>query len=108
MLKLITVLTSGIPAIIAAILSFVARKAGTAAGSIAAFVVITSGMIVCINVILDSVMSFTILPMWIANSVGLFIPINWAACLSAIISSKVCRVAYDMAKIKIDYINNAS
>lgn len=42
MVKLITLLVSGIPAIIAAVLAFLARKWGTAAATISLFVVLTS------------------------------------------------------------------
>ncbi|WP_211453015.1 DUF5455 family protein [Collimonas antrihumi] len=108
MLKLITLLLSGIPAIIAAIISMIGRKLGTAAASIASFVIITSGLIICINTILQTVLGYMTIPPFIANSVGLFIPIDWAACLSAIVSSRICRAAYDMAKLKIELINNAS
>jgi hypothetical protein len=108
MLKLITVLTSGIPAIIAAVLTFITRKVGVAAGSIASFVIITAGLILCINAILQSVIAMIVIPAWIANSIGLFIPIDFAACLAAIVSSKICRAAYDMAKFKIVAINSAS
>lgn len=108
MLKLIGLLASGIPAIIAAMLAFMTRKAGVAAASIASFVIITAGMILCINAILQHVLSLIVLPAWIATSVGMFIPINFAAVLAAIVSSKICRAAYDMAKFKIVAINNAN
>lgn len=107
MLKLIGLLATGIPAIIAAFLAFLTRKAGVAAASIASFVLITAGMILCINAILQHVLSLIVLPAWIATSVGMFIPINFAAVLAAIVSSKICRAAYDMAKFKIVAINNA-
>lgn len=108
MLKLITVLTSGIPAIIASVLAFITRKIGTAAGTIAAYIIITAGFILCINAILQAVLSMMLAPTWIANSVGMFIPIDFVACLTAIVSSKICRAAYDMAKFKITAINSAS
>jgi hypothetical protein len=108
MIKLVTVLVTGIPAVISAILAFIARKLGTAAGSIAAFVIITTGMILCLNAILQTVLAMMVVPSWLANSVGLFIPVDFAACLSAIVSSKICRAAYEMAKFKITAINNAN
>lgn len=108
MLKLIQLFTAGIPAIIAAVLAFITRKVGVAAGSIASFVIITTGLILCINAILQTVLGLLALPPWVANAVGMFIPIDFAACLSAIVSSRICRAAYEMAKFKITAINNAS
>lgn len=108
MLKLITLLTSGIPAIIAALIAFIGRKAGTAAATIASFIIITSGLILCLNAILQTLLGMLAVPPWILNSLGIFIPINWAACLAAVVSSKICRAAYEIAKFKIVAINNAS
>lgn len=108
MLKLIGVLTSGIPAIVAAILAFITRKAGTAAGSIAAFVLLTTAFIACINTILNTVLTVMTVPAWISSGVGMFVPGNFTACLSAIMSAKICRSAYDLAMEKVRAINNAS
>lgn len=107
MLKLITMIGGGIPALIAGFLAFLGRKAGVAAASIASFVLITAGMILCINAILQHVLTLLSLPGWISAGVGMFIPINFAAVLSAIVSSRICRAAYDMAKFKIVAINGA-
>jgi len=108
MVKLLTFLTSGIPAIVAAFLAFVTRKVGVAAGTIASFVIITSGLILCINAILQTVLGMMAIPAWLSNAVGMFIPIDFAACLSAIVSSRICRAAYDIAKFKIVAINAAN
>lgn len=107
MVKLLTFLFSGIPAIVAALITFITRKVGVAAGTIASFVIITAGLILCINAILQTVLGMLTVPGWILNAVGMFIPINFAACLSAIVSSRICRAAYDIAKFKIVAINNA-
>lgn len=108
MVKLLTFLFSGIPAIVAALITFITRKVGVAAGTIASFVIITAGLILCINAILQTVLGMLAIPGWIANAVGMFIPINFAACLSAIVSSRICRAAYDIAKFKIIAINTAN
>ena len=108
MIKLITLLASGIPAVIAALIAFIARKAGTATASIAAFVVITLGFIACINSILQSVLGMVSIPGWISNAVGLFVPVDFAACVAAYASSRICRAAYDMAVLKVKLINSAS
>ncbi|HVL77379.1 MAG TPA: DUF5455 family protein [Noviherbaspirillum sp.] len=108
MLKLISMLATGIPAVIGGLIAFLGRKAGVAAASIASFVIITMGLILCLNAILQALLAMLVIPAWLANSIGLFIPINWSACLAAIVSSKICRAAYEMAKFKIVAINNAS
>lgn len=108
MFKLITLLVSGIPAIIGALVAFMGRKMGTAAASIGAFVIITAGMILCINAILQSVLALMVVPPVMASLLGMFMPANLTACLAAIVSSKVCRAAYSVAKFKIVAINNAS
>ncbi|MFJ2989655.1 DUF5455 family protein [Collimonas sp. NPDC087041] len=108
MLKLITLLVSAIPAIIAAIISMIGRKLGTAGASIASFVVVTAALIAGINTILQGVLSYVAIPPFIANSVGLFIPTDWVACVTAVVTSRICRAAYDMAVQKIKLINDAS
>lgn len=107
-MPLIAVLLNGIPAIIAAIVSFITRKVGTAAGSITLFILMTGAFVACINSIMQSVLAVISLPLWVSNGVGMFMPANWAACISAVVSSKICRVAYDMALLKIKLVNNAS
>jgi hypothetical protein len=107
MLKILTMLGAGIPAIIASILTFLTRKVGTATATIISFGFITAGMILCINVILQTVLSLIVMPPWISNAVGMFIPIDFTAVLSSIVSSRICRMAYDMAKFKIVSINAA-
>lgn len=108
MLKLITVLTSGIPAIISAVIAFIARKAGTAAATVASFIFLTAAFIACINTILQTLLVILTPPTWIANSLGLFIPANFTAVLSAIVSARICSVAYDLAMLKVKAINNAN
>lgn len=108
MLKLLAMLGAGLPAIVAALLAFLTRKFGTATATIASFIILTAAFIACINIILQTVLGLIQIPSWIANSVGLFIPVNFTACLSAIMSARICRVAYDMAFDKIKLINSAS
>jgi hypothetical protein len=108
MLKLLAVLTSGIPAIIAAILAFVGRKFGTAAGTIAAFVIMTTAFIACINLILNTLIALMLMPGWVATAIGLFVPYQFSACIAAAVSGRICRAAYDLAMLKAQAINNAS
>jgi hypothetical protein len=108
MLKLIALLGSGIPAIIGGLIALLGRKLGTATASVAAFVVMTAAFIACINSILQSVLSILTVPPWIAGSVGMFIPADFSAVLAAVVSSRICRVAYDLAIDKVRIINGAS
>lgn len=108
MIRLITLLASGIPAIIAAIISFVTRKVGTASGSIVSFAIITIAFVAGINVIFQSVLSLISLPEWAANGIGMFFPSNFSLCVAAIWSAKTCRVMYDVARFKIKIINSAN
>ena len=108
MLKLVTLLLSGIPAIITAILSMIGRKLGTAGASIASFVVVTAALIAGINTLLQGVLGYVSIPPFIANSVGIFIPPDWVACVTAVVTARIFRAAYDVAVEKIKLINNAS
>lgn len=108
MIKLITLLASGIPAIIAAIIAFVTRKVGTAAGSLVSFALLTVAFVGCINLIFSTVLGAITLPTWLANGVGMFMPFNFSLCVSSIWSAKTCRAMYDMARFKIKLINSAN
>jgi len=108
MIKLITLLVAGIPAVIASLIAFMARKLGTVTVTIAAFILMTAVFIACINSLLTSVLSLLIIPPWISNGVGMFIPGDFAAVLASVVSSKICRSAYDLAMLKIKTIAAAN
>lgn len=108
MIKLITLLGSGIPAIIASIIAFVTRKVGTAAGSIVSFGLLTVAFIACINMIFQAVMAVIVLPPWAANGIGMFFPSTFSISVASIWSAKTCRAMYDMARFKIKLINSAN
>jgi hypothetical protein len=108
MLKLITMLAGGFTGVISSFIALVGRKAGTAAASITAFVIITSGFIACINSILNSVLTIITMPGWIANAIGIFIPSDFSAVIAGVVSSRICRAAYELAMLKLEMINNAS
>lgn len=101
---LINVFLVGIPAIISGMLAFITRKTMVAAASIASFVLLLGVFVACINTILQSILSLTVVPTWISNAMGLFIPFNFGLVLSAIISSKICGAAYRLAMVKIKAI----
>lgn len=108
MIRLITLLVSGIPAIISGVIAFLARKLGTATASVAAFVVLTAAFIASINTALQAVLSAMQLPSWAANAVGMFIPANFAVVLGAVVAAKIARAAYDLALEKIKVISSAN
>jgi len=108
MIKLITLLVGGVPAVIASLIAFMARKLGTVTVTVAAFVLMTAVFITCINSVLSSVLSLLDVPAWIANGVGLFIPADFTAVLASVVSSKICRSAYDLAMLKIKTIAAAN
>lgn len=108
MTKLIALLAGGIPAIIAAFLEFLSRKMGVAGATIASGILLTAAMIACINEILNNVLAVLTVPPFIANAVGMFMPGTFTLCLSAIISARVCRVAYNIAMWKVEQLNNAN
>jgi len=108
MFQLIAAVVAGLSSIIGSIVFFIGRKAATALGSIAMFIIITSGFILCINALVQHALSLFSIPAWISVAIGMFIPINFAACLSVVVSSYICRAAYDIAKFKILAINSAN
>lgn len=97
-----------IAAIFAAVVGFVTRKFGTATASIASMIFLTAAFIVCINEILTTLLSALSPPAFIANAIGIFIPTDFAMILAAIISSHICRAAYDLAMLKVKAINTAT
>lgn len=108
MIRLITMLASGIPAIIGALMVFLTRKAATAAGSIVAFLALVVVFIACQKAIFDSLLAALVVPGSVINWIGFFCPMNFSLCIGALVSSKICRAAYDLARTKLQFINNAS
>lgn len=108
MIKLITMLGAGLPAIIGGLIAFIGRKWGTVAATMAMFVFLTTAFIVCINLLLSQLLSLLSPPEAIATALGMFMPSDFTAVLSTIISSKICRAAYDLAMDKAKMYASAS
>lgn len=108
MIKLIAVLVSGIPAIISALLAFFARKIGTASGSIAAWIALTTAFVAANQTLFNQLGSLLNPPSWISNGLGMFIPGDFGLCLSTVVAAKISRAAYDLARDKIALINAAN
>jgi hypothetical protein len=108
MYALIGVLVSGIPAVIAAVLAYLTRKIATATGAIATFAVLTLAFVAAIHTALDTVSGMFTAPAWVSNAVGMFIPSNFGVCLGALVSARIARGAYDLARAKLALITGAS
>jgi len=108
MFKLITLLGSGIPAIIGGLLAFIARKAGTGAASLVTFAALTLAFLACNQAIFNTIATMLSPPPWVSTAIGMFIPANFLACLSAWVSAHICRAAFDMARFKVKLVNSAS
>ena len=96
------------PTITAWFVGFMGRKMIVATTTVATFVLISAAFIVCIKQILDSLMLLAVLPPWLIQGVGMFIPGDFFVCLGAILSSYSCRWAYDKAIDKVRMINGAT
>lgn len=108
MIKLIGVLVAGIPAIIASILAQLGRKWVTLAAAIALVGVITAAFITVINGLVSALSGSLSTPGWLVNSIGMFIPSNFALCLSSIVSAHIARAAYDLAMDKTRLFTSAT
>lgn len=109
MIKLIAGLWSGITGMIAAIFAIATRKAGTVVGGLAAFAALTVIFIACINALVIYLVGIVeaawgALAAWLLVPVGMFIPGNFALILSAVVSGKICRAAYDLGRKKTDIV----
>lgn len=108
MIKLLTMIGTGIPAIIAGIIAWLGRKFGVAAASVATMLLLTAAMIACINTIVNAVLVYAVLPAWLGSALGALIPGNFSAVLAAIVSSRICGAAFDLAMGKVKVINSAN
>jgi hypothetical protein len=108
MIKLITLLVAGIPAIIAAVLAQLGRKWVTVAAAIALAVSLTAGFVALINTLVGSLASLLSAPGWISNAVGMFIPADFGLCVAAIVSAHIARAAYDFAIGKVKLFNTGT
>lgn len=114
MTKLLAFLFTTLPALFTAGFAFYGRKYTTAMAGLLATSLMLTIFVTCINLILTSVLSLggsgsiSSPPGWVANSIGMFIPSNFSAVLSAIISAYICRAAYDYFNQKADMVVKAN
>lgn len=108
MIKLLTMLGAGIPALIGGLIAMIGRKWGTVASTLALFAFLTAAFIACINMLLSQLLTLLNPPAAVAAAIGMFFPSNFSAVLSVIVSSKICRAAYDLAMDKARMYASAS
>lgn len=99
---------SAVTTTLAALVAWLGRKFGVATTAVLSAVLLTAAFVACINSILQNVLAAMVIPSWIVGSLGMFLPASFSVTLAAIMSSYICRAAYDMAIIKIKMINSAS
>lgn len=104
MIKLITVLVTGIPALFAMMVAHLGRKFSTITATFLAMGLLLTTFISCINLLLQSVVSLLAIPAWLAVPVGMFVPANFAVVLSTLVSARICRAAYDWMSKKAELI----
>lgn len=108
MAKLIAFLFTTLPAFFTLLLASFGRKYTTAVAGLLSLSLMLVLFIASINTILQSVLSYLALPSWLAVSVGMFIPSNFSVILSAMVSAKIARAAYDYGRHKTDLVVKAT
>lgn len=97
-----------VPALGAWAVKFFTRKVVTVTTTVGTFVLITGVMIACIKNMIDTLLTLAVLPTWLTGGVAAFVPSDFAIVLGAIVSSRACRWAYDLAVEKIRMMNSAT
>lgn len=108
MAKLVAFLFTTIPALFGVFFQYYARKYTTAIAGIMAFGAMLVIFISCINLILQSVLTLIVIPAWLTTPIGMFIPSNFALVLSAMVSGRICRAAFDYGNKKTDLVVKAN
>lgn len=108
MVKLVAFLFTTVPALFYAMLAFHSRKYTTAVAGLLALGGMLLIFVGCINVILQAVLAYLVIPAWLLTSIGMFIPTNFSVILAAMVSGKVCRAAYDYGRHKTDLVVKAN
>lgn len=104
MARLIAFLFTTVPAMFSYLLAQYARKYTTAVAALLAFGSMLLIFIGCINVILQAVLAMIVLPAWLTTPIGMFVPSNFAIAVSAMVSGRICKKAWDMGKKKVELI----
>jgi len=89
-------------------LAIFGRKFAVSTASVLAFITATIALIFCMKTILFGITAAIVIPAWIYSAIAWFIPSNFISVVSAILSGKICKEAYNMVTTKIDLITKAS
>lgn len=108
MIRIFTFFTAFSSQLFAQFLVLFGRKYSVAVASILAFIATTVTFIFCIKQLIITAVALIVMPAWIATSIAWFIPTNFIAVTSAIISGRICKSAYLVITEKIKLVNNAS
>ena len=92
----------------AAVLASLGRKWVTLVATTALVIALTASFIAVINGLVGSLASSLVTPSWMLNAVGMFVPTNFALCLSSIVSAHIARAGYDLAMDKTRLFNSAT
>lgn len=106
MIKLITLLVAGIPAIITGILAVIGRKWAVFSATSLLMVALTVAFVAVINALVTALVSSAAIPGW-AQPMGYVIPSDFGACLAALCSARIARAAYELAMDKARMFNTA-
>ncbi|SFA98652.1 hypothetical protein SAMN04515620_1118 [Collimonas sp. OK607] len=108
MLKILTFLFATVPALFSAFFAYFVRKHTTAVAGILAMGALLVIFISCINVILQTVIGLLVIPAWLLNFIGMFIPGDFSVVLAAMVSGKICRAAFAYGVKKTDLVVKAN
>jgi hypothetical protein len=108
MTKLIAFLFTTIPALFSMFFAIYARKHVTVIAGLMAFGAMLVIFVSCISLILQSVLALIVIPAWLTTSIGIFVPSNFVVVLSAVVSGRICRAAFDYGNKKTDLVVKAN
>lgn len=101
-------LTSGFTNLFMYFLAMFGRKFTVSTAAVLAFLAATTAMIFCMKSILLGITSLLVIPGWIYSAIAMFIPSNFIAVVSSILSGKICKEAYHMVNTKIDLVTKST
>jgi hypothetical protein len=105
---MIAFLSAFFPTVAAWLISLIGRKTAVFTVSITAFLTATSAFLILINSLVQSILNSLVLPLWIEQGIGLFLPYSFTFDLSVMIGAYSARWVYDTVLAKISLINTAT
>lgn len=99
---------NAIIAIIPSLASYFSRKAAVTAATVGAFVLLTGALLVAIQALLNSLVSWLAPPGSITSYLGMFVPGDLPLCISVLVSARAAKAAYSIAMDKVRVIATAN